>query len=702
MGASMDVPASVKSQCPLCHGDCRDPATLRCRHRFCKACIGEVWSCSPSGPFYCPECRQEYRTLSDAEWTSAPPAATGWKKKLSSYGSPSSLLGKRAASSSGPHPGGHRLSSSPSRNGTFNVEDSSSDSENPPRKKAPFTTAASSGNLSASPLEGTSMRCTDPARDQPGTSVNEQQNPPEKMTTSEEGIREMSPERTSPYKVHQKSPDRPTPERPPATKVPTPHLNEESVPDLSSHAVSSLCTIRCHYCPSQRNVSAVKTCLVCGASMCPEHLQVHLESPVFQSHPLVPAVEDMSPWRCQEHQEMNRIYCRQCQVCVCTVCTVIGCHRDHTCISIKDAEKELREKMKEEMKKLQNYEKAVKTRTSELQEKRLSYLEVLEEARSNIRMQYQRIREALEQEEQQALRCVDQEEARTLMGVEEQIGQLESSLTSVQGSMDKFTGLADGTGALRAQDQAFIMEYRNIVQNVSTMSNPVEDLDPPQEVDHARLACLRDWTVTRLDSVIISLPHRDPFRLLYGITPSMDPDTAHTKLVLSRENRQVTFSETPQPYPELESRFTSFPQVLASSPLQGGCWYWEVEVPADEGRWKVGVCSGQIGRRGQKDTCRLGFNPFSWCLLSEGKGKIEALYDKESAAVCVDSSALRRVGLLLDFEEGCLSFFSVAEGGALTLLYSYQHTFHQPLYPALAASKTQLTICDIFERDSSE
>lgn len=76
--------------------------------------------------------------------------------------------------------------------------------------------------------------------------------------------------------------------------------------------------------------------------MCAEHLRTHLESPVFQGHPLVPAVEDVSPWRCQEHQEMNRIYCRPCGVCVCTVCTVIGSHRDHACISIKEAEKELR------------------------------------------------------------------------------------------------------------------------------------------------------------------------------------------------------------------------------------------------------------------------------------------------------------------------------------------------------------------------
>ena len=100
--------------------------------------------------------------------------------------------------------------------------------------------------------------------------------------------------------------------------------------------------VPCHYCPKTVYQSAVKTCLVCGASMCSEHLRPHLDSPVFQNHTLVPAVDDISPWRCQEHQEINRIYCRQCVVCVCTVCTVIGSHRGHVCISIREAERELR------------------------------------------------------------------------------------------------------------------------------------------------------------------------------------------------------------------------------------------------------------------------------------------------------------------------------------------------------------------------
>lgn len=117
----------------------------------------------------------------------------------------------------------------------------------------------------------------------------------------------------------------------------------ESSASPASSATASGPAVICHYCPgTAKGRPAAMTCLVCGASMCVEHLQPHLESPVFQSHPLVEPLADVSQWRCQEHQEMNKIFCRDCGTCVCTVCTVIGAHRGHACISVSEAEKELR------------------------------------------------------------------------------------------------------------------------------------------------------------------------------------------------------------------------------------------------------------------------------------------------------------------------------------------------------------------------
>lgn len=256
----------------------------------------------------------------------------------------------------------------------------------------------------------------------------------------------------------------------------------------------------------------------------------------------------------------------------------------------------------------------------------------------------------------------------------------------------------------------------------------MEQFEAPEEVDRARLTCLQSWTERRLDTVVVTVlgKERDGFRLLCelitsfpkeaisdllamslhlnhflcflfvptdGCVPSLDPDTAYPKLQLSGNNREVTYSDTQQPYTDHVARFSSFPQVLASGALQGGHWYWEVKVSVDEGHWKVGVCEAQIERKGQKDSSRLGCNSYSWCLASD-RNKVEALHNKVSEAVGVER--LQRVGVFLNFEEGVLSFFSVTPGGSLALMHSYKHRFAEPVYPAFSVSKTHLAICDLY------
>lgn len=71
--------------------------------------------------------------------------------------------------------------------------------------------------------------------------------------------------------------------------------------------------------------------------------------------------------------------------------------------------------------------------------------------------QYQAMREALELEEQQALRCVAQEESRVLGSIEEKLSSLNYGLRTIQSTFHSMQSLADEQGALRAQDQAFIM-----------------------------------------------------------------------------------------------------------------------------------------------------------------------------------------------------------------------------------------------------
>ncbi|CAG5957828.1 unnamed protein product [Menidia menidia] len=715
MGAALDTPA----RCPLCNELTREPVTLKCNHQFCQRCIGDLWSITPTGPFHCPEwkCKTVYQTLPFDRSLIRSPAPSRAAPSRSNTGTPSTddsmlgrpsltsrLLGKRKASTP--------VSEQPAKRSTV---------DSPQERPNDTETAATSSSDKPvqPPVQETPEKSVDPVSAQSydgATPENSDRNAKrirrksdtldESDSSSEVDLCETpltaSPKTTSHVTGNHASSKKPalqgnessppfTPSKGPASAL----ASAERVGIFLRPESRNPGPVPCHYCPKSGCQSAVKTCLVCGASMCKEHLRPHLESTVFQNHTLVPPMADISLWRCLEHQEINRIYCRECGVCVCTVCTVIGSHRDHVCISIREAERELRANLKDEIKQLQEAEQQVKTRVAEFSQMKETCQAVLSEARAGVKQQYAAIREALEQEEQSALQCVMKEEAKVLGGLADKLSLLQSSLQSIQNGLHSLEGLADTKGDRHVQDQAFIMEYSKVSQLSANTGNFMEQCEDPEEVDRARLRCLQKWTEKRLDDVVITMPGKDRelYTLLYGTIPVLDADTAHPKLQLSDDSRRVTYSEAQQAYAEHEARFSSFPQVLASGPLEGGRWYWEVEVSMDDGRWKVGVCEGQIERKGQKDSSRLGFNGHSWCLACD-KRKVEAVHNKE--AVPVKADGLKRVGVFVDFEVGGVSFFNVTPGGSLALLHSYKHRFSNPLFPAFSVSKTHLAVCHLF------
>lgn len=267
------------------------------------------------------------------------------------------LLGKRKSSSAFPekYDGRYRLIPSNKTKATgsdvINVIDSDDDAT--PSKRRATADEHPRGNQSSSPvnrkksMSDTSTQCT-PAETikitpphvksfPEGNSSSVRTDQPVVASCSDEG---KPRKRTTP-----REPPTPKDTSGEQTRVSTSNSDENlsaNVSDRSRERTPRINSVPCHYCPSSDQKVAVKTCLVCGASMCSEHLKAHLEKPVFKNHPLVNAVEDVSLWRCQDHEEMNRIYCRMCRVCVCTVCSLVGAHKGHECISIREAEQELR------------------------------------------------------------------------------------------------------------------------------------------------------------------------------------------------------------------------------------------------------------------------------------------------------------------------------------------------------------------------
>ncbi|XP_031440432.1 tripartite motif-containing protein 29 isoform X1 [Clupea harengus] len=114
--------------------------------------------------------------------------------------------------------------------------------------------------------------------------------------------------------------------------------------------------VLCDMC-LDKPMPALKTCLKCEISMCAQHLQAHLTTPVLlQTHPLTkpitPGGLSSGAVRCPEHGKLLEYYCLDDRTCVCVSCSIEDRHRLHNMKTLPSAHKVLVEKLREELKEL--------------------------------------------------------------------------------------------------------------------------------------------------------------------------------------------------------------------------------------------------------------------------------------------------------------------------------------------------------------
>ncbi|XP_029922316.1 NLR family CARD domain-containing protein 3-like [Myripristis murdjan] len=179
----------------------------------------------------------------------------------------------------------------------------------------------------------------------------------------------------------------------------------------------------------------------------------------------------------------------------------------------------------------------------------------------------------------------------------------------------------------------------------------------------------------------------------YSCELKVDTNTAERHLVLSKDNRKVTWGIEEQPYPDHPERFDFWTQILCSDGLTGRC-YWEVEWKGDV---SIGVTYRGINRRGGSADCELGGNENSWSLECHGSGAFTACHNNRDTDISVpSSSSSHRVSVYLDWPAGSLSFYSVSSD-KLIHLHTFSSSFTEPLYPAFEVWEygSSVSLCQI-------
>ncbi|XP_067824756.1 E3 ubiquitin/ISG15 ligase TRIM25-like [Heptranchias perlo] len=446
--------------------------------------------------------------------------------------------------------------------------------------------------------------------------------------------------------------------------------------------------VPCSYCTRTR-LAAVKTCLKCEASMCPIHLKLHTGNGVFQNHPLVDTSADMSVWKCTEHEKMLDVYCKDDRVCVCTLCTLIGKHKDHSCGSISEGEKELRENLQLQLKTIEQNAESVQAALRDLLIHKLNTQSLITETKREVKEKYDALRKHIENEERDVFLCLDKEQSRVTAAIDTHIRKLEKEMKFFETCLVNLTDLSQ-----KSEKFAFIQGFNSMVTRIKNASEPFRSPRPRPYLDKIKLDKIKNHTQKNYDLVSQVKKDRDRLISLYGQRLTPDLQTAHAQFVLSNGNRTLSLSPKRQPLPRNAERFDCCQQLLCVEGVSAGRSYWEVEITGDSGVWKVGLSYRSIGRRGKGTECLLGRNHRSWCLYSL-VGSVLALHDDTDTKLTAGN--ISRVGVYVDFEAGTILFYSVSDR-RLTLIHTFQQeSFTEPLYPALQLGDftTSLSLCTL-------
>ncbi|XP_062851182.1 tripartite motif-containing protein 16 [Trichomycterus rosablanca] len=440
--------------------------------------------------------------------------------------------------------------------------------------------------------------------------------------------------------------------------------------------------VLCDFCLTTK-MKAVKSCLTCLTSFCETHLQTHYEYPALMKHKLVTATGQLREKICAEHDKLLEVFCRSDQICVCVMC-IMEEHKKHDIVS---AAAERTEKQKQIGTKLKASQQNIAEKVKKWQDLRQAAVSLKNSSQSlmeeNERI-FTELMQALERRYVEVKEMIRTQETALMTQAERHLTQMEEEITLLRMKHNDLEKLSHSD------------DHIHFLQSWQSLSSPsgYEDLSkltlaPHPSFDKAKKAIselkvqLEDISkveLTQISSAVrevkilqtLEPTTRDEF-LQYYCQLSMDHQTAHPNLYLSKGNTVVQMSSDIKSYPEHPDRFDYWQQVLCKEGLVGGRYYWEVEWSGTE--VDMAITYKTISRKGNDNICSFGWNDKSWSLYCS-ESKYSFMHNSKRTTIPVPRSS--RIGVYLDHKAGTLAFYSVSD--TMTLLQKVQTSYNEPLY----------------------
>ncbi|KAI4798738.1 hypothetical protein KUCAC02_020515 [Chaenocephalus aceratus] len=423
--------------------------------------------------------------------------------------------------------------------------------------------------------------------------------------------------------------------------------------------------VPCDVCTGTR-LKALKSCLVCLESYCETHLEPHLTRTGLKKHQLIDPEENLEGRMCVKHNKLLELFCKTDQVCVCMLCTVLD-HKTHDVVPLKE---EYEGKKAELGKTEAEIQQMIQKRRLKIQEMNRSVELSKEGADREIAdgvQVFTALKESVERSQAELMDTIKEKQRETEEQAEGFIKELEQEVSELKKRSSEVEQLS------RSEDQLHLLQSFTSLNAAPPTKNwtEVRVRPPSYEGTVSRAVTQLEETLRKQMKKLLEVELKRVQRSEVEVT--LDPDTAHPRLILSDDRKQVKHGDVRKNLPNNPERFDSCVTVLAKQSFSSGRFYYEVQVEGKT-KWDLGVARESINRKGIITASpQEGY----WVIWLRNGNEYKAC-----AVPRVDlslKSQPQKVGVFVDYEEGLVSFYDV---DAAALIYSFTGCcFKEKLYP---------------------
>ncbi|XP_069619369.1 E3 ubiquitin-protein ligase TRIM39-like [Ranitomeya imitator] len=436
---------------------------------------------------------------------------------------------------------------------------------------------------------------------------------------------------------------------------------------LITQQEQEIARIYCTYCVDSP-VPAVRSCLLCEASLCDKHLRVHSKSP---EHVLSDPSTSLEKRKCSVHKKILEFYCTEDAACICVYCSA-GEHRGHQVKMLDEAYEKKKEKLRNVLQKLTTKREETEERVRSPEERRRKAQEKAAGEAERVTSLCTDIRRRVDDLEKKVLSEISRQEKEESLSLSARIHQLEikkDELSRKMRHIEELCNMTDPLTVLQEPDTGDLCDPEEEGGDEDTGGHD-KQLHDGDDLDVAVIS----HTLHTLSEVISGIRSgiyvEDPADILLDVT------TAANNLLISDDLKTATWTGENQKRPETAERFQDYNQVMSRRGFTSGRHYWDVEI-SSSGWWRVGICYPSIDRRGYQSL--IGGNNKSWSLWRYDNQYL-VRHDRKEIRL-LDKISSDRVRICLDYEGGQLSFYQLCD--PIRHLHTFTATFSEPLHAAL-------------------